>query len=138
MPECHQGFTLMQTQGLRLPPQPRYLSKSPKKKLPPPGPPMELRHRQRCSISRALSTYLSKSPVQSPLYISLEVPSPGSSLHIPRSPQSRALYTYLSKSPVQGHLYISLEVPSPGPSLQNSQSPQKRNPPPGSPYRVPT
>jgi hypothetical protein len=24
MPECHQGFTLIQTQGLRFPPQPRY------------------------------------------------------------------------------------------------------------------
>jgi hypothetical protein len=62
MPEYHQGFTLMQTQGLRFPPQPRYLSKSLKKKLPPPHPPVGLLHREGCSITRALSTGLSKSP----------------------------------------------------------------------------
>jgi hypothetical protein len=66
MPECHQGFTLMQTHGLRFPPQPRYLSKPQQISSPPPRSPMELLHRERCSICRALSTFLSKSPEKNP------------------------------------------------------------------------
>jgi hypothetical protein len=42
IPECRRGFTLMQTRGLRFPPQPRYLSKSPRKRSPLSGPPVGL------------------------------------------------------------------------------------------------
>jgi hypothetical protein len=73
---------------------------------------MELLHRERCSITRALSTYLLKSPEKKPpLQVPLTEP-----LHREKCSISRALY-------------ISLKVPNPEPSLHISRSPQKRNTP---------
>jgi hypothetical protein len=72
--------------------------------------------------------------LQSPVYISLKVPSPEPSLHISRSPQKR---NTPSRFPLRSP-YIEQDASSPEPSLHNSQSPQKRNPPPGSPYGAPT
>jgi hypothetical protein len=85
--------------------------KVPQKMKPPPqpGPLMELLHQERCCITRALSTCLSKSPETNPP----------------------------SRFPLQSP-YRKGDVPSPEPSICNSQSPQKRNPPPGFPYRAPT
>jgi hypothetical protein len=84
-------------------------SQSPQKRTPPPFqvPLTEPLHRGRCSISRALSTYFSRSPVQSPLYISLKVrrkepPPPGSPYGA--SPYRKALH-------LQSRRYITLKVP---------------------------
>jgi hypothetical protein len=116
MPEGHQGFTLMQTQGLRFPAQLRYLSKAPPKSS-------SLRSPYGAPASRKMLH------LQSPPYVTLKVPrkesppsrfplwspyiekdaqSPEPSLHISQGPQSRALFTYLSKSPVKKH---PLQVP---------------------------
>jgi hypothetical protein len=70
---------------------------------------MELLHRERCSITRVLSTYLSK-------------------FRKTKSPS-----TFPLQSP-----YVQEDIPPQEPSLRNSQSPQKRTPPPGSPYGSPT
>jgi hypothetical protein len=129
MRECRHGFTLMQTRGLRFPPQPRYLSKSPKKRSsPPPDPPVELLHRERCSITRALSTCLSKSPetkpsppsrfpLQSP-YVEKDAPSPEPSLHIFKVPRKEAPLQVpfsephrIRRSVPRTLLYLSLAVP---------------------------
>jgi hypothetical protein len=153
MPECHQCFTLMQTQGLRFPSQPRYLSKSPKKKVPPPRFPYG---------APALREMLHH---QSPLYISLKVPSPEPSLHISRSPRKRnpspgspyRATTYRKMLHLQSLLYITLKVPRKETPLRVPlteplhrercsisrapftyiQSFQKSSPPPGSLLRVP-
>jgi hypothetical protein len=95
MPECHQGITLMQAKGLRFPPQPHIFQSSPPKKKLPLGPPMEPLHKERCSISRALSACLSKSPEKKPpLQVPLTEP-----LHTERCSISRALFTYTQNSP---------------------------------------
>jgi hypothetical protein len=66
-------------------------------------------HRERCSISRALFTYLSKAPEKKlPLWVPLMEP-----LHRERCFVSRAIFTYFSKFP-------------------------EKEPPLGSPYGAPT
>jgi hypothetical protein len=89
---------------------PVYISlKVPRKEKPPLQVPlMEPLHRERCSISRALFTYLSKSPEK-------------------KNPPSR----FLLWSP-----YIEKDAPSPDPSIYLSKSPEKK-PPPGSPDGAP-
>jgi hypothetical protein len=148
MPECHHGFTLMQTQGLRFPPQPHYLSKSPKKKLPPRSPcgapaSGKMLHHQSplymCLKVPRNETSPSRFPLQSPC-IEKDAPSPGPSLYISQSPQSRALFTYLSKSPEKNlpplprfplqSPYLEEDVPSPEPSLHIFKVPRKEAPPP--------
>jgi hypothetical protein len=90
-------------------PAPFHIFQSPQKRSFPPGSPTELLHRERCSISRALSAYLSKSPEKKPP----------------------------SRIPLQSP-YREKDAPSPEPSLHISQSPQKRDPPLGSPYGAST
>jgi hypothetical protein len=127
-PECRQGFTLMQTQGLRFPPPPHYLSKSPKKvKLPLQVPLTEPHtHRKMLHLQSPLyiySKFPEKKPPQVPfsephrntrsvtrtlLYLSLAVPGerapPTGSPSGPRwreMPITRAYHTYLSKFPTR-------------------------------------
>jgi hypothetical protein len=71
--------------------------------------------------------------LQSPLYVSLTVPSPEPSLHISRSPQKR---NTLSRFPLWSP-YIEEDAPSPEPSLHIFQSPKKRNCPSGFPLQSP-
>jgi hypothetical protein len=85
-----------------------HIFQSPQKRSSPPGSPAELLHRERSSISRALSTYLSKSPEKKPP----------------------------SRIPLQSP-YIKKDAPSPEPSSHISQSPQKRNAPSKFPLRSP-
>jgi hypothetical protein len=96
MPVCRQGFTLTQTQGLTYPPQPRYISlEVPRKEASLQDPLTEPLHRERCSTSRALLTYLSKSPEKNPpLQVPLTEP-----VHRERSSVSRALFTHLPNFP---------------------------------------
>jgi hypothetical protein len=141
MPECRQGFTLMQMQWLRFPPHSHSLSKSPTKGSSLSGSPVERLHRERCSIARALSTCLSRSPETKPL---LQVPFT-EPLHRGRCSISRALFTWLSKSPEKKppsrfplqSPYIEKDAPSPEPSLCIFQSLQKRNRPSGFPLQSP-
>jgi hypothetical protein len=111
MPEYHQGFTLVQTKGLRFPPQPRYPLESPPQKRSSPS-----RSPYGAPASRNMLHH------QSPLCMSLKVPK-----------NEARPFRFPLQSP-----YIEEDAPSPEPCLCNSQSPQKRNPPPGSPYGAPT
>jgi hypothetical protein len=98
---------------------------------------MELMHRERWSITRALSTCLSKSPKTKPPcrfplrspYIEKDVPSPEPSLHIFKIPRKEASLQVPFSEPHRNRrsiprtlLYLSVAVPG-----------EKAPPPPGSP-----
>jgi hypothetical protein len=105
MPECHQGFTLMQTQGLRFPPQPRYLSNPPppKRSSPPRSP-------YGAPASRKMFHH------QSPLYMSLS--------HQKRNP----LQVPLTEPLRRGRCSISRAF-----LISNTVPRKEPPPPPGSP-----
>jgi hypothetical protein len=122
MPECHQGFTLMQTQGLRFSPQPRYLSKSPPRPKKREAP---LRSPYGAPAWRKILHH------QTPFYMSLKVPRKETPLQAPLTERlhrrkfsiSRALFTYI-KIPKK-------EAPSPGSLLRapQKQTFRSQNPP---------
>jgi hypothetical protein len=84
-------------------------------------------HRERCSVSRALFTYLSKSPEKKPPsrfplwspYIEKDAPSPEPSLHIFQNSQERSPFQVPLSQPHRNRcsiprtfLYLPLEVPT--------------------------
>jgi hypothetical protein len=116
---------------------PLYISpKAPRKETPLQVPHTEPLHRERCSISGALFTYLSKPPEKKPpLRVPLTEP-----IHRERCSVFRAIVTYLSKFPEKeppsrfpSQSPIETDAPFLEPSTTSLEVPGKRAPPPGSP-----